>query len=113
MDKGITPGTYLGVALNVYYVSAIREANATGALMEKPGTFCRKFVLSYYQILLSNYYLIIKKTDSSKSPKCKYSALPNSCTMNRFGKTGRFVAEFCMFSNGEIVYSEFRFRLLQ
>ncbi len=104
MDKGITPGTDLGVALNVYYVSAIRDASPTGMLMEKPGTLCGKFFLSYYQILLSNYYLVIKKTDSIKSPKCKYSALPNWCKMNKFGKTGRFVAEFCMFSNGGIVY---------
>ncbi len=35
VDKGITPGTDLGVALNVYYVSAIRNASPTGALMEK------------------------------------------------------------------------------
>ncbi len=77
MDKGITPGTDLGVALNVYYVSAIRDASPTGAFMGKPGTFCGKICLSYYRILLSNYYLIIKKTDSSKSPKYKYSALPN------------------------------------
>ncbi len=107
MDKGITPGADLSVALNVYYVSAIRDASPTGALLDKPGTFCGKNCLSYYVILLSNYYLIIKNTDSSKSPKCKYSTLPNSCTMNRFGKTGRFVAEFCLFSNGEIVDSVF------
>ncbi len=35
MDKGITPGADLSVALNVYYVSAIRDASPTGALMEK------------------------------------------------------------------------------
>ncbi len=116
MYKGITPGADLSVALNAYYVSALRDASPSGALMDKPGTFCGKHCLSYYEILLSNYYLV-KKTDSIKSPKCKYSALPNSCKMNRFGKTGRFVAELCMFSNGEIVYSEFStaqgFRLLQ
>ncbi len=42
VDKGITPGADLSVALNVYYVSAIRDDSPTGALMEKPGTFCGK-----------------------------------------------------------------------
>ncbi len=98
MDKGITPGTNINVALEIYYVSAINEISINGASMGKPGTFCGEI----------GFFLLSKKTDTSKSPKCKYSALSKSCTMNRFGNIARFEAEGFLLSNsGKIVYSEF------